>query len=49
MEVKNDNAQCMRELNDPGRTTCEYCGSDLSYSPDWDVYDDLNVDESDEF
>ena len=36
-------------LNDPERATCEYCGSDLSDSPDWDVYDDgLNFDESEE-
>ena len=26
-------------LNDPSRATCEECGSDLSDSPDWDIYD----------
>ncbi|MBQ7927355.1 MAG: hypothetical protein IJ287_01220 [Methanobrevibacter sp.] len=37
-------------LNEPERVTCEYCGSDLSDSPDWDAYDDddLNFDETDE-
>jgi hypothetical protein len=27
-------------LNDPSRLTCEKCGSDLSDSPDWIIYDD---------
>lgn len=41
-------------LNDPSRATCEECGSDLSDSPDWGIYDDdfdddnLNFDEADE-
>ncbi|WP_407411699.1 hypothetical protein [Methanobrevibacter sp.] len=35
-------------LNDPERATCEYCGSDLSDSPDWDIYDDDSLDENDE-
>ena len=26
-------------LNSPERVTCEECGSDLSDSPDWDIYD----------
>ena len=39
-------------LNDPSRTTCEECGSDLSDSPDWednyDDGDDLNFDYSED-
>ncbi len=36
-------------LNDSERVTCEYCGSDLSDSPDWETYDDdLNFDETEE-
>ena len=42
-------------LNSPERATCEECGSDLSDSPDWGVFDDddfdddyLNFDEADE-
>ena len=44
-------------LNDPSRVTCEECGSDLSDSPDWGLYnddefdgssDDLNYDDSEE-
>ena len=37
-------------LNDPSRTTCEECGSDLSDSIDWgvDYDDDMNYDEADE-
>ena len=38
-------------LNNPERATCEECGSDLSDSQDWgifDDYDDLNIDESDD-
>lgn len=42
-------------LNDPDRATCLYCGSDLSDSPDWGIYDNddfdddnLNFDEADE-
>lgn len=27
-------------LNNPSRVTCEECGSDLSDSPDWGIYDD---------
>ena len=27
-------------LNSPERATCEECGSDLSDSPDWGVFDD---------
>ena len=26
-------------LNDSSRATCENCGSDLSDSPDWGIYD----------
>ena len=39
-------------LNDPSRTTCEECGSDLSDGPDWednyDDGDDLNFDYSED-
>lgn len=42
-------------LNSPERVTCEECGSDLSDSPDWGIYDDdefdsdnLNFDEAEE-
>lgn len=36
-------------LNDSSRATCQYCGSDLSDSPDWGGFDDdLNFDESEE-
>lgn len=37
-------------LNSPSRATCEECGSDLSDSPDWGIYDDddLSFDEDDE-
>lgn len=38
-------------INDSSRATCEECGSDLSDSPDWGVYDDdddLNFDATDE-
>lgn len=39
-------------LNDPSRATCDECGSNLSDSPNWGVYDefdnDLNFDEVDE-
>lgn len=42
-------------LNDPSRVTCEECGSDLSDSPDWGIYDcddfgddNLNFDEAEE-
>ena len=36
-------------LNDPSRVICIECGSDLSDSPDWDVFDDdLNYDETDD-
>lgn len=36
-------------LNSPENAICENCGSDLSDSPDWDGYDDLNFDESEDF
>lgn len=32
-------------LNSPERATCQYCGSDLSDSPDFDVFDDDEFDE----
>ena len=37
-------------VNDPENLICEECGSDLSDSPDWEVYgdEDLNFDEADE-
>ena len=42
-------------LNDSSRATCENCGSDLSDSPDWGIYDDdefdsdkLNFDDAEE-
>ena len=42
-------------LNNPSRSTCENCGSDLSDSPDFDIFDDdefdedyLNFDDADE-
>ena len=42
-------------LNDSERVTCEYCGSDLSDSPDYGIFDDdsfdddmLNFDEAEE-
>lgn len=42
-------------LNNPSRVTCEECGSDLSDSQDWDIFDDdefdddmLNFDEAEE-
>jgi len=42
-------------LNSPTRVTCEECGSDLSDSPDWGIYDDdefdddnINFDEAEE-
>ena len=42
-------------LNDSSNATCCECGSDLSDSEDWDIYDDdefdddrLNFDEADE-
>ena len=42
-------------LNSPSRATCEECGSDLSDSSDWDVFDDdefdddyLNFDDAEE-
>lgn len=34
-------------LNDPSRATCEECGSDLSDSPDWGVFDDDELDDDD--
>lgn len=42
-------------LNSPSRATCEECGSDLSDSEDWGIFDDdefdddmLNFDEAEE-
>ena len=42
-------------LNSPSRATCEECGSDLSDSQDWGIFDDdefdddmLNFDEAEE-
>lgn len=37
-------------LNNPSRATCENCGSDLSDSPDWNDFNDsdLNYDDSEE-
>lgn len=37
-------------LNSPSRVTCVECGSDLSDSPDYDIFDDdmLNFDEAEE-
>ena len=42
-------------MNSPTRVTCEECGSDLSDSPVWGIYDDdefdddnLNFDEAEE-
>ena len=37
-------------LNSPERATCAECGSDLSDSPDWEIYDDedINFDEAEE-
>ncbi len=31
-------------LNNPSRVTCENCGSDLSDSPDFDIFDDDEFD-----
>lgn len=32
-------------LNNPSRVTCAECGSDLSDSPDWEIYDDDDLDD----
>lgn len=35
-------------LNDSSRATCKECGSDLSDSPDWIDYDDLDDNSNDD-